>query len=168
MQLTLVQKITSFAHMLQEELFSRLEQMGAPLSGLHKRVIAVLSLLPLQRYIPAAQGWNGRPAKDRCALAAAFVAKAVLNLATTRQLIDRLAVDATLRQLCGWDSAATLSHESTFSRAFAEFAETRLAQSVHEALIRDTQTERLIGHIARDSTAIAARERVPYQILPRL
>jgi len=32
---------------------------------------------------------------------------------------------------------------------------------VHEALIRETQRDRLIGHIARDSTAIEARERFP-------
>jgi len=32
---------------------------------------------------------------------------------------------------------------------------------VHEALIRETQQDRLIGHIARDSTAIEARERFP-------
>ena len=31
---------------------------------------------------------------------------------------------------------------------------------MHEALIRQTQSERLIGHISRDATAIAARERV--------
>jgi hypothetical protein len=36
-----------------------------------------------------------------------------------------------------------------------------LAQFVHEALIRETQSERLIGHIARDSTAIEAREHYP-------
>lgn len=36
-----------------------------------------------------------------------------------------------------------------------------LPQFVHEALIRDTQQERLIGHIARDSTAIEVRERFP-------
>jgi len=36
-----------------------------------------------------------------------------------------------------------------------------LPQFVHEALIRETQKDRLIGHIARDSTAIEARERFP-------
>ena len=36
-----------------------------------------------------------------------------------------------------------------------------LPQLVHEALIADTQKDRLIGHIARDSTAIEARERFP-------
>src|SRR5260370_14298344 len=34
-----------------------------------------------------------------------------------------------------------------------------LPQFVHEALIRETQKDRLIGHIARDSTAIEAREK---------
>ncbi len=32
---------------------------------------------------------------------------------------------------------------------------------MHETLIRETQKDRLIGHIARDSTAIEARERFP-------
>jgi hypothetical protein len=36
-----------------------------------------------------------------------------------------------------------------------------LPQFVHEALIASTQKDRLIGHIARDSTAIEARERFP-------
>jgi len=52
-------------------------------------------------------------------------------------------------------------HEATFSRAFDEFARMELPQFVHEALIRETQQDRLIGHIARDSTAIEARERFP-------
>ncbi len=36
-----------------------------------------------------------------------------------------------------------------------------LPQFVHEALIHQTQHDRLIGHIARDSTAIEAREHFP-------
>lgn len=36
----------------------------------------------------------------------------------------------------------------------------QLPQFVHEALIRETQKDRIIGHIARDSTAIAVRETV--------
>ena len=54
-----------------------------------------------------------------------------------------------------------MPHESTFSRAFAEFAQTGLAQAAHEAVIAGTQQQRLIGHICRDSTAIEARERYP-------
>jgi hypothetical protein len=104
---------------------------------------------------------TGRPAKDRAALATAFMAKAVLNLPTTRDLIGRLHVDEGLRTFCGWPSVRALPHESKFSRAFAEFAATPLPQQLHEAVIAATQSERLIGHIARDATAIPARERFP-------
>ena len=126
-----------------------------------KRLSAVLSMIPLVRFVPMTRGWNGRPAKDRLAIASAFVAKAVLNLGTTRQVIDRVKHDEQLRRLCGWDQAKDIPHEATFSRAFAEFAAMELPQFVHEALICDTQKERLIGHIARDSTSIEARERFP-------
>jgi len=104
-------------------------------------------------------GLPGRPPADRHALARAFVAKAVLNLPTTLALIERLAADAVLRRLCGWESRRGLPSESTFSRAFAEFAASSLPARVHEALIRKTHKDRLVGHISRDATAIEARER---------
>jgi len=69
--------------------------------------------------------------------------------------------DAQLRRICGWEAAWRVPHEATFSRAFEEFARMELPQFVHEALIRDTRSDRLIGHIARDSTAIEAREHFP-------
>jgi len=105
------------------------------------------------------RGWNGRPAKDRYCIACAYVAKVVYNFPDTRHLIERLQSDPQLRTICGWKPADKLPHESTFSRAFAEFAEMQLPQFVQEALIRDTQKDRLVGHIARDSTAIEVRER---------
>jgi len=49
--------------------------------------------------------------------------------------------------------------ESVFSRAFSEFAREEFAQRVHAALIQRTQSERLVGHILRDGTAIEAREK---------
>jgi hypothetical protein len=45
----------------------------------------------------------GQPEADRCALACAFLAKAVLDLKTTRALIDRLQADSKMRRLCGFD-----------------------------------------------------------------
>jgi hypothetical protein len=45
----------------------------------------------------------GQPEADRCALACAFLAKAVLDLKTTRALMDRLQADSKLRRLCGFD-----------------------------------------------------------------
>src|ERR1022692_1789120 len=104
-------------------------------------------------------GGVGRPAKDRRAIARAFVAKAVYNMSTTRQLLERLSVDISLRRICGWESRREIPHESQFSRAFAEFAATELPQRLHDALLAATQEERLIGHISRDSTEIESREK---------
>jgi hypothetical protein len=91
----------------------------------------------------------------------AFIAKAVYHLPTTRDLISELDGNLQLRRLYGCVHRSELPHESTFSRAFAEFSWTELPQKRHEAIVRATQNERLIGHISRDSTAIHARERFP-------
>lgn len=57
-----------------------------------------------------------------------------------------------------------------FSRAClspnADHGDSELPQRLHEAVIAKTQRGRLIGHIARDSTAIEARERYPDQPQP--
>jgi Transposase DDE domain/Transposase domain (DUF772) len=161
MQLTLRQQLTQFAHVLQNQLFPAVEEAIGELDNTARRLIAVLELIPLARFVPASRGWIGRPSKDRLAVACAFVAKAVYGFSLTRQLLERLQQDAQLRRICGWEYAHQVPHESTFSRAFAEFAQMELPQFVHEALIASTQKDRLIGHIARDSTAIEARERFP-------
>jgi hypothetical protein len=87
------------------------------------------------------------------------VAKAVLGLTTTVGLIERLTVDRALRRICGFPLCRKLPSEATFSRAFDEFAEGRLAERVHEALVKEHLGDELIGHISRDGTAIEARER---------
>lgn len=102
----------------------------------------------------------GQPEADCCALACAFLAKAVLDLKTTRALIDRLQADSKLRRLCGLDLRYTLPSESSFSRAFDELASSELMQRVHTHMIKGTLGDQLIGHISRDSTAIQARESI--------
>jgi hypothetical protein len=92
-------------------------------------------------------------------LASAFVAKAVLGISTTCGLIERLAIDRALRRICGFSMWKQLPSESTFSRAFAEFAGAGLAERTHAALVKETLGEQLIGHISRDGTAIEAREK---------
>ena len=161
MQLTPRQIVTQFAHVLQQDLFPVLESATGPISPELQLLAAVMALAPLERTLSARRASTGRPAKDRAALATAFTAKAILNLAVTRDLISRLQVDDALRRFCGWASVKSLPHESKFSRAFAEFAQSELPQRLHEAVIEATQKERLIGHISRDSTAISVRERFP-------
>ncbi len=161
MQLNPRQLVTQFAHLLQEDLFPVLRSAAGPLSRQLELLASVMAVVPLERMLSARRSATGRPAKDRAALATAFVAKAILNLPTTRDLISRLEVDECLRRFCGWPSLRALPHESKFSRAFDEFARTELPQQLHEAVIASTQQGRLIGHIARDSTAIPVRERYP-------
>jgi hypothetical protein len=153
--------LLQFGHILQQVLFPAVECETGPLSKQLQLIASVVSLVPLERLLSARRSWTGRPSKDRAALVTAFIAKAVLNLPTTRDLIGRLRVDEPLRMFCGWASVRALPHESKFSRAFAEFAATELVQQLHAAVIEATQRERLIGHIARDSTAILVRERYP-------
>jgi len=101
----------------------------------------------------------GRKPHERSALANAFVAKAVLGLSTTRALIERLAMDRVLKRLCGFSMWKQVPNEATFSRAFAEFAQAKLAEHVHESLVKNYLGDTLIGHISRDGTAIEAREK---------
>jgi hypothetical protein len=106
----------------------------------------------------------GQPEADRCALACAFLAKTLLNLITTKALIERLQSDPKLRRLCGFDLRKSLPSEATFSRAFAQFAANQLAQRVHERMVKEHLGDQLIGHISRYATAIEAREAISPQV----
>ena len=101
----------------------------------------------------------GRPPHDRGGLANAFVAKEVLGLPTTTGRIERLKIDRALRRICGFAFCKSWPSEATFSRVFEEFAQGRLAERVHESLIKEHLGEERIGHLSRDGTAIEARER---------
>ncbi len=78
---------------------------------------------------------------------------------TTAGLIERLSIDRALRRIGGFPLCKKPPSESTFSRAFDEFACGKLAERVHEALITAHLGDELIGHLSRDGTAIEARER---------
>jgi Transposase DDE domain len=80
-------------------------------------------------------------------------------LETTRQLRERLRNEVTLRRICGWETAREVPSEATFSRAFAEFAQSQVGERAHARVIESYQKARLVGHIARDATAIEVRER---------
>ncbi len=151
--------LTSTWNHVQGFLFPMLREVAGPLTPQHERLVTVLDVARIEAFVRMWPGLPGRPQADRHALARAFVAKAVFNLSTTLALIERLAADAVLRRLCGFEGRSAVPSESTFSRAFAEFAESGLPALVHEALIQKTHKERLVGHISRDATAIEAREK---------
>ena len=153
------EKITNSWNHIQGFLFPLLREEVGPLTYQHKRLAIVLDIAGIEAFRLMCSGLPGRPQKDRYALARAFIAKTVFNLPTTSSLIERLAADATLRRLCGWISARQVPSESTFSRAFAEFAASSFPNSAHETLIKRTFKDCIIGHISRDSTAIETREK---------
>ena len=112
----------------------------------------------VEESLPYSRGWRRRPLKDRAALARAFLAKAVLDVPTTRGLVERLRTEGLLRRLCGWEATGAVPSEATFSRAFAEFAASDLPGRLHEALLDRTLEGHLAGHVSRDSTAIPGGE----------
>jgi hypothetical protein len=147
-----------FGQMLQKQLFPVFEEELGPLTNHHQDFVSAMALLGMDGFV-AVQHGRGRPRHDRACIARAFLAKAIFGFPHTRALLDRLANDITLRRLCGWERISQVPDESCFSRAFAEFAETEFAQRVHAAVIRRTQSQRLVGHILRDGTAIKAHEK---------
>jgi hypothetical protein len=152
---------------LQLNLMPWLEDGVGPMTDGVRRVVEILEVVRVEEHIARRPQWMaGRPPKDRCAIARGFVAKSVLNLPTTRALLDRLEADRQLRVVCGFDGASVPS-ESTFSRSFGEFAAAELAANVHAALIDRTMGDRLVGHIARDATEIEARQRPDREAMQR-
>lgn len=151
--------LSNYWNTIQGNLFPWLEEELGPLSDKLKQLITVLEIAGVEGFVQQWSGLPGRPLSDRAALARAFTAKAVLGIPQTNMLIERLEVDKSLRRLCGWEHAGAIPSEATFSRSFAEFAHSRLPTQVHDALIKNTHEERLVGHISRDATAIEAREK---------
>jgi hypothetical protein len=141
------------------------EELGA-LTEKQKLLVNVLEFAKLEEHLPYAGRHPGRPLEDRIAIARAFVTKMVYDMTSTRVLLDRLASDPTIRRLCGWERREDVPSEATFSRAFAEFAESRLPERVHQALIEQHLGDQIIGHISRDSTAINAREKPEKKVSP--
>lgn len=157
--LQLKEKLSQYWQCIQLDLFPWLAESIGPLSEKHQRLITVLEVVRIEEFIQSTHRCVGRPQDDRAVIARAFIAKTVYNLPTTRHLLDRLQTDKVLRRICGWEKTSDISEEWTFSRAFAEFAESQLADRVHAALIKAYHSEQLVGHISRDSTAIEAREK---------
>lgn len=161
MNTALRERLTQFHRRFQQELVPLVEaDLGQPLTPVMERLLCIWERVEIERFVPSSRGLVGRPPRERAALARAFVAKAVLGLTQTSDLVERLNADALLRRLCGFDlRRKTPLNESLFSRAFAGFAAQELPARVHAALIQNELGDAVIGHLSRDATAIQARER---------
>jgi IS5 family transposase len=130
------------------------------LTHIQRGLVTSLEVIEIEKYVSSpVYHWMGRTPEDRRPIARAFVAKAVYDLPTTRMLVDMLHTMPNLRMICGFVRKRDIPSESTFSRAFAEFARDDLGKNVHDALVREHLSDQLIGHIARDATAIMGNEK---------
>jgi hypothetical protein len=104
---------------LQESL--RIEEFSTK----EAKLIRVLDFAEIEKFTTITSLTN--TPKYREQIARAFIAKSVYNIQTTRDLIDRLHVDRTLRIICGWRYKSDIPSEATFSRAFNEISTLQIA-----------------------------------------
>jgi len=155
-----VKKLSQIWFEVQQVLFPFMEkQVDELLTDKQKQLITILELVRIEELVKVPDYWHGRSPKNRKQIARAFIAKAVYNMNTTRELIDRLKSTPALRRICGWEKAADVPHESSFSRAFKEFALAGLTSIAHASIVKEHMSNRIVGHISRDSTSIDAREK---------
>jgi hypothetical protein len=162
MPVKLGQAISWLLGSLQQGLFPKLEECWkTPLTAKEQQLVSILELVEVERFVPrsSANQWLGRKLRERESIARSFVAKAVSGYPFTRTLIQALKTTPNLRRICGFERVSDIPGESTFSRAFKEFAKNRLGERVHEALVERCLKPELVGHISRDSTAIRGREK---------
>ena len=109
--MSLRESLSSYWQKFQGELFPFLEETVGFLTEPHRTLVTVVDMARLEAFVPHWHGLPGRPLAERAALARAFVAKAVLDLPTTRMLIERVQADKTLRRLCGWSRPCEVPSE---------------------------------------------------------
>lgn len=155
-------KVSWLMKTVQQSLFPYLDEaLPTPLTKPEKQLVKILELVQIEKHVPvsASRQWLGRPIKEREALARAFIAKTVLRYQHTRSLRHELLSTPNLRMICGFEKRQDVPSESTFSRAFAEYAKAGLGTTVHDDLVKEYLGSELIGHVSRDSTAIIGREK---------
>ncbi len=148
---------------IQRSLFPRIEDCLGPLTDEHRKIVALLEIVRIEDQIQQNRCWTGRPPHDWWPIGRAFMAKAILNLSSTRALIGRLEADTTLRRILGFRAGKPLPHESAFSRVFSVLARTEIPERTHVALVDRFVKDAGIAHSALDASAIEARDKEGHQ-----
>jgi len=86
-----------------------------------------------------------------------FVAKAILNVAATRDMIARVGVDSNLHRILGWEIGKRLPDESAFSRVKATIAHRKTTEPLQVVRHRKDPGHRESGETGpcRERSAIA-------------
>jgi DNA-binding transcriptional regulator GbsR (MarR family) len=142
---------------LENSLFPQLQEQLGILSSKEQKLIKILDFAEIEKNICSTSKTN--PPKDRVQIARAFIAKSVYNFQTTSDLIDRLRIDRSLRILCGWRYSNEIPSEATFSRAFKELSDFKIAEKTHEQFVKEYLSEKTFFYNATDATKIPLREK---------
>ena len=153
-------RLSGLFNSIQSWLFPALEEELGELGEKEREFVKLIELVKPEEFLEPFM-WHGvgRPPKSRLSLFKAMELQSVFNYPNREAMIDGLRGSPKLRRLCGWETLGEIPSEATFSRAFAEFAEAELPSKLHEAMVKRNAGELLVGHVSRDSTAIAAREK---------
>jgi len=76
--------LSSFWNRIQGSLFSFLEEKLDSLTEKQQQLVAILELIRIEEFLPEYFQREGRPQKDRSAIARSFVAKMIYNMDSTR------------------------------------------------------------------------------------
>ena len=158
----LKQRISWLTGFIQQSLLPGLQKCSdTPITEQEEKLVSLLEIIEIEKHVTwsAATQWLGRKPVVRKPMARAFVAKSFYRFPTTADLIRALKSTPNLRLICGFETVYDIPSESTFSRAFCEFAKSDLAQKTHDHLVKEYLSGEIICHISRDSTAISAREK---------
>lgn len=142
---------------LENSLFPQLQESLGVLSTKEQKLMKILDFAEIEENIAVISITNTKKYREQ--IARAFIAKSVYNFQTTRDLIDRLRIDKTLRILCGWRYPNEIPSESTFSRAFDELSEMKIAEKTHEKFVKDYLCHQTFFYNATDATKIELREK---------
>ena len=104
---------------------------------------------------PKAQ--TGRPPYPYYPFIRSMLGKIFFRIETTKDFILRLKGDFNLRLLCGFDK---VPDASSFSRVFSYLSGEGIWDTGLDEIVREAHSGKVVYHVCRDSTMIAAREKV--------
>ena len=152
-------KVTNLENSLFPELKESLRVKE--FSSKESKLIRILDFSEIEQFVYDTHTTNIKLYRVQCARA--FVAKSIYNFQTTSDLIDRLHCDRMLRVLCGWRNSNDIPSESTFSRAFGELSDLKVAQKAHDKFISEYLSDLIFHYNASDATKIPLREKAVKQ-----
>ena len=100
------QKLSYHWGLVQGTLFPSLKAKPelSEMTRMHQRLIALVEVVRVEKFIKSFEGCVGRPERDRCPIARAFIAKTLYNVGETKLFIEFLTNDSILRRICGWEN----------------------------------------------------------------